>query len=76
MIYQAADHRNLSDIKSTWTHLLDQTHNVTLERREPQPYEAVCEVIRSLGRRLHLSENVFPIRTYTLKQTPLKHVGK
>ena len=49
LIYQAADHRNPTDIRATWQNLLDSTHEETTVRGEPQPYEAVIEKIRSLG---------------------------
>lgn len=65
-IYKAADHRNLSDIKLTWTQLIEKTHNETLENKELQPYEAISEQVRTLGRRLQLAENTFPIRPYPL----------
>ena len=61
LIYQAADHRNPSNIRSTWLNLLDRTHEETIERGEPLPYEAVSERIRSLGNRLNLSESMFPV---------------
>ena len=61
LIYQAADHRNPADIRSTWMNLLDRTHEEAMERGEPLPYEAVSEKIRSLGNRLNLSESMFPV---------------
>lgn len=61
LIFQAADHRRPADVTSTWQNLIDQTHQETVERGQPQPYEAVAEKTRSVGSRLHLSENVFPI---------------
>ena len=61
LIYQAADHRNPADIRQTWANLLDRIHEQTAERREPMPYEAVSEKVRSLGSRLNLSESMFPI---------------
>lgn len=61
MIYQAADHRNPADIRSTWQNLFDAIHKETIVNEEPQPYEAVCEKVRSLGNRLNLSESMFPI---------------
>lgn len=36
-------------------------HDETVERGEPQPYEAVIDKVRSLGSRLRMSEIVFPI---------------
>ena len=61
LIYQAADHRNPSDIRQTWANLLDRTHEQAAERGEPLPYEAVSEKVRGLGSRLNLSESMFPI---------------
>ncbi|KAJ9256480.1 hypothetical protein DTO207G8_2483 [Paecilomyces variotii] len=60
-IFYLADHRNTADIKSTWQHLLQDLHDETVERGEPQPYEAVIDKVRSLGSRLRMSEIVFPI---------------
>ena len=61
LIYQAADHRNPTDVRATWQNLLERTHESTVERGEPQPYEAVVESIRSLGSRLNLSSSTFPV---------------
>lgn len=61
LIYQAADHRNPADIRSTWLNLLDRTHEETVGRGQALPYEAVSEKIRSLGNRLNLSESMFPV---------------
>lgn len=61
LIYQAADHRNPTDIRSTWQNLLERTHDETVTRGEPQPYEAISEKVRSLAARLNLSETWFPV---------------
>lgn len=61
MIYQAADHRNPSDIKATWKHLLETTHSDAVDGGKTLPYEAVANIVRTLGTRLHLSEFTFPI---------------
>ena len=61
LIYQAADHRNPSDIKMTWQNLLERVHEEAADRGEPLPYEAISEKVRSLGNRLNLSESMFPI---------------
>ena len=61
LIYQAADHRNPTDIRNTWQNLLERTHEETVTRGEPQPYEAISEKVRSLGTRLNLSETMFPV---------------
>jgi nuclear pore complex protein Nup155 len=56
-----ADHRDVSQIKATWQQLLQNVHDATVERNEAEPYEAVADKVRSLGSRLRLSENTFPI---------------
>ena len=61
LIYQAADHRNPTDIRSTWQNLIEKTHEEAVTRGESQPYEAVSETVRSLGTRLNVSETMFPI---------------
>lgn len=61
LIYQAADHRNLADIRATWQNLLDRTHEEIVTRGTPQPYEVVIEKVQSLAKRLNLSETMFPI---------------
>jgi len=61
LIYQAADHRNPSDIKTTWQNLLERVHEEAADRGEPLPYEAISEKVRSLGNRLNLSESMFPM---------------
>ena len=67
MIYNVADHRDPSTIKSTWQQLLDQAHNsavakaANLNDGPQQPFEAIAGLIRSLGSRLRLSESVFPV---------------
>ncbi|KAI9775046.1 MAG: hypothetical protein M1839_001598 [Geoglossum umbratile] len=63
LIYQAADHRNPSHIKASWQNLILEVHKETVEKGEPQPYEAVAEMVRSMGNRLGLSESTFPIDT-------------
>lgn len=61
MIYAVADHRNPSQIKSTWQQLLQSIHDQALAEEKAQPYEMVIERIRTLGTRLRLSETIFPI---------------
>ena len=65
LIYQVADHRNPADIKATWQNLIDQTDdqsNATYGRAALS-WELVGEKVRSLGRRLNLSDATFPIQT-------------
>ena len=61
LMYQAADHRNPADVRATWQNLLEQTHRETLERGQPEPYEAVVEIVRRMASSLKLSESTFPI---------------
>lgn len=61
LIYEVADHRDTSQVKATWQQLLQNVHDETVERNEAEPYEAVADKVRSLGSRLRLSENTFPI---------------
>lgn len=42
--------------------MIDDTHEKTVARGSPQPYEAVIDKVRSLGSRLQLSEAIFPLR--------------
>lgn len=64
LIYQVADYRNPTDIAATWKNLLEQLHSTTEAAGSPMPYEKVSEEIRTLGRRLNLSESTFPIRKF------------
>lgn len=52
----------MTDIRSTWETLLDQTHQAAAAKDGVRPYEAVIEQVRSLGSRLRMSELVFPVR--------------
>lgn len=56
-----ADHRNSTDIKAMWQSLLEDVHEETVQRGQPQPYEAVIEKFRTLGSRLRMSETTFPV---------------
>ncbi|OXV07639.1 hypothetical protein Egran_04597 [Elaphomyces granulatus] len=60
-IFYIADYRNSADIRLTWQQLLQQLHDRTVEKGEPQPYEVVAEKVRSLGGRLRMSETIFPV---------------
>lgn len=64
LVYQVADHRDTSQISQTWQQAIEQEHAVTLERRDggaPQPFEAVAELVRTLGNKLQMSESTFPV---------------
>ncbi|GAM84325.1 hypothetical protein ANO11243_023190 [Dothideomycetidae sp. 11243] len=60
-IYSVADHRNASDIASTWQAMIEQTHNQAEGSADLAPWEAVASKVRSLGTRLRLGEAVFPV---------------
>ena len=62
VVFQTADHRNPTDIRSTWQNLVESLHQETEKEGQLQPYEAVSERVRMLGVRLSLSESTFPIR--------------
>ncbi|EON68234.1 hypothetical protein W97_07492 [Coniosporium apollinis CBS 100218] len=61
LIYHAADHREKADIRATWQNWIQQLHDEATAAGEAKPYEVVAERVRSLGRRVHLSESVFDI---------------
>jgi nuclear pore complex protein Nup155 len=61
LIYAVADHRDITQIRSTWQQLLQSVHDETLTRDTAQPFELVAEKIRTLGGRLRVSESIFPI---------------
>jgi nuclear pore complex protein Nup155 len=53
-------------VQSTWTNLIEQIHTGELAKIEQEqdfvnPYQLVAEEVREIGRRVNLSENVFPI---------------
>lgn len=60
MLYQVADHRNPADIQASWRSLIDQTDAEAPER--VQPWEAVGDEVRKMGRRLHAANATFPIQ--------------
>lgn len=61
VIYQLADYRNSSDIAGAWQNLVQAEHDAAEARADVVPWEVVSEKVRSLGRRLELSETTFPI---------------
>ncbi|KAF2153282.1 putative non-repetitive nucleoporin [Myriangium duriaei CBS 260.36] len=60
-IYAVADHRNASDIASTWKAMIEQTHGQAEASGDIAPWEAVASKVRTLGTRLRLGEAVFPV---------------
>ena len=68
LIYQVADHRDASQIGQTWQQAIEQQHASALRRAQdgddgaPQPFEAVAELVRSLGNKLQMSESTFPVQ--------------
>ena len=61
LIYAVADHRDITQIKSTWQQLLQSVHDESVARDTAQPYELIAEKVRTLGSQLRLSESIFPI---------------
>ncbi|KAF1946917.1 nucleoporin-domain-containing protein [Clathrospora elynae] len=61
LIYHAADHRSVPDIRSTWTNLIDQTHRNAVADHQGAPWEIVAMKVVDLGHRTNLAENVFPV---------------
>ncbi|KAF2475805.1 nucleoporin-domain-containing protein [Lindgomyces ingoldianus] len=61
LIYHSADYRNLPDVRSTWTNVIDQEHHKALETGHPAPWELVSLKTVEIGHRVNLNENVFPI---------------
>ncbi|EGE08194.1 nuclear pore complex protein Nup155 [Trichophyton equinum CBS 127.97] len=62
-IMYLANHRNASDITTTWQDLIQGVHEETLKNGTPLPYEAVIEKVRSLALRLRMSDVAFPVKT-------------
>jgi nuclear pore complex protein Nup155 len=66
-IYQVADHRNESNISSTWQNLFMQVENqvkhapatATADQQIQRPYEALINTIRDMSQRLTGSDLVF-----------------
>ncbi|ORX94648.1 Non-repetitive/WGA-negative nucleoporin C-terminal-domain-containing protein [Clohesyomyces aquaticus] len=61
LIYHSADYRNLPDVRSTWSNLIDQVHTEALSSGHQSPWEMVSLKTVDLGRRTNLNENVFPV---------------
>ncbi|MCJ1313885.1 hypothetical protein MMC25_007565 [Agyrium rufum] len=61
LIYQAADHRNPNDIRSTWQNFFESIHMKATEQGQVQPWEMIADKVRSLAPRLNLSESIFPV---------------
>ncbi|EMC93237.1 hypothetical protein BAUCODRAFT_233569 [Baudoinia panamericana UAMH 10762] len=62
LIFHVADHRNPLDIQRSWSELVRSEENRSLaDPSGPVPWERIGEKIRDLGRRLNLSESVFPV---------------
>ena len=61
LIYHAADHRNIPDIRNTWSNLIDQVHRQGRSDGAAQPWELVALKAEEIGRRVNMNENVFPV---------------
>ncbi|TQV92785.1 non-repetitive nucleoporin [Cordyceps javanica] len=72
VIYHTANYRNPTTISSTWSNLIQQTHDEVVSRLEelkpgqaepPLPYEAVSSKIQNIAHYTSLDSFVFPIQT-------------
>ncbi|KAK8144566.1 hypothetical protein G3M48_005621 [Beauveria asiatica] len=72
VIYHSANYRNPTTISSTWSNLIQQTHDEVVSRLEdlgpgqaepPLPYEAVSSKIQNIAHYTSLDSFVFPIST-------------
>ncbi|OAA58342.1 non-repetitive nucleoporin [Cordyceps fumosorosea ARSEF 2679] len=72
VIYHTANYRNPTTISSTWSNLIQQTHDDVVSRSEnlkpgqaepPLPYEAVSSKIQNIAHYTSLDSFVFPIQT-------------
>ncbi|EGX88187.1 non-repetitive nucleoporin [Cordyceps militaris CM01] len=72
VIYHTANYRNPTTISSTWSNLIQQTHDEVISRLEdtrpgqvepPVPYEAVSSKIQNIAHYTSLDSFVFPIQT-------------
>ncbi|KAF2013061.1 non-repetitive nucleoporin-like protein [Aaosphaeria arxii CBS 175.79] len=61
LIYHAADHRSIPDVRSTWTNLIERVHTQAVENQQQAPWETVSLEVENVGRRVNLNENVFPV---------------
>ncbi|KAF2113440.1 Non-repetitive/WGA-negative nucleoporin C-terminal-domain-containing protein [Lophiotrema nucula] len=61
-IYHAADYRNLPYVRNTWSNLIDQAHKDAVEDQHNAPWEMVAVTVESIGHRVGLNENVFPVQ--------------
>ncbi|KAJ4989911.1 non-repetitive/WGA-negative nucleoporin [Stagonosporopsis vannaccii] len=61
LIYHAADHRSIPDIRNTWSNLIEQVHRQALAAGVAQPWESVALKVEDIGRRVNMNENIFPI---------------
>lgn len=62
LIYQVADHRNPADIRASWQELINQTSREAVVMNDSQPWEAVGDKVRNLGRRLQGADATFPVQ--------------
>ncbi|TGZ83606.1 nucleoporin-domain-containing protein [Ascodesmis nigricans] len=63
-IFQSADHRGLTEIRTCWEQLISEIHQKALSSTSPNitdhPYELIANEIRRLGKRFTNSEYIFP----------------
>ncbi|KAF2637609.1 nucleoporin-domain-containing protein [Massarina eburnea CBS 473.64] len=60
-IYHSADYRDIPAVRNTWTNLIEQAHRDAVEQGHTAPWEMVALAVETIGRRVNLNENVFPV---------------
>ncbi|KAF1960680.1 nucleoporin-domain-containing protein [Byssothecium circinans] len=60
-IYHAADYRDMAAVRNTWSNQIEQTHRNAVADGQTSPWENVALTVETIGRRVALNENVFPV---------------
>lgn len=60
LIFHAADFRGVPEIRSTWSNIIEQAHRKAVEEGTTA-WENVSLVVETLGRRVNMNENIFPV---------------
>jgi nuclear pore complex protein Nup155 len=48
-------------VRHTWSNVIEQAHRKAVEAEQTAPWESVALTVERLGRRVNLSENIFPV---------------
>ncbi|KAF2684341.1 nucleoporin-domain-containing protein [Lentithecium fluviatile CBS 122367] len=63
LIYHSAGYRNIADIRHTWSNVIEQSHRKAVSETQTAPWESVALQVEDIGRRVNLSETIFPVTT-------------